>query len=122
MKTQGAVTVLQVSDLGKSLKYYQEVLGFTEDFRFDAYAGVRHGEVVLHLCDHSFHERPVGGGTVCIFCDEVDAYYEGIRKNGAIVKMEPADRTYGMRDFTVLDLDGNHLNFGCQSRKSFLPG
>ena len=87
MKTQGVAPVLQVRSLDDSLKYYAEVLGFTEDFRFGDYAGVRHGEVLLHLCAHDFHKRPIGGGTVSIFCDEVDSYFEEIKKSGAVVKV-----------------------------------
>ena len=41
MKVQGVAPVFQVSSLGDSLKYYKEVLGFTEEFRFGDYAGVR---------------------------------------------------------------------------------
>jgi len=118
MKTHGTASFFQVSSVGDSLKYYKDVLGFTEDFRFgDNYAGVRHGEAALHLCGHSVHERPVGGGSAFIFCDEVEAYYEAIKKKEAIVKLVPEDRPYGMRDFTVTDLDGNHLGFGCEIKK-----
>jgi uncharacterized glyoxalase superfamily protein PhnB len=73
------------------------------------------------LCGHHFHQRPLGGSTASIFCDEIDSYYEEIKKNGAIVKVKPDDRSYGMRDFTVLDPDGNHLCFGCESKKSRPP-
>jgi uncharacterized glyoxalase superfamily protein PhnB len=117
MTTQGAVPVLQVSSLEDALRYYREVLNFTEDFRFRDYAGVRHGEACLHLCAHSVHKRPIGGGTVAIFCDEVDDYFAEISRRGANVKVSLADRPYGMRDFTVLDPDGNHLNFGCEIPK-----
>ena len=122
MKTQGLAPVLQVSSLKDALKYYEEVLGFKEDFRFGDYAGVRNGEVTLHLCAHDFHRRPIGGGTVNIFCDEVDNYFEDIRKKGAIVKVPPDNRPYGMRDFMVLDPDGNHLSFGCESTRLPTPG
>jgi catechol 2,3-dioxygenase-like lactoylglutathione lyase family enzyme len=40
MKTQGIGPVFHVSDLDGALKYYAEVLGFKEDFRFGDYAGV----------------------------------------------------------------------------------
>lgn len=114
MNTQGIGPVFQVSDLAKALKYYKEVLGFKEDFQFGAYAGVSHGDACLHLCGHQIQRRPIGGGTAVVFCDEVDVYFQEIKKQGAIIKVEPADQPYGMRDFIVLDPDGNHMTFGCQ--------
>jgi uncharacterized glyoxalase superfamily protein PhnB len=110
--------VFQVSDLNSALKYYKEALGFKEDFQFGSYAGVSHGNACVHLCAHQIHQRPNGGGAAFVFCDEVDDYCREIKKNGAIVKMEPADQPYGMRDFIVLDPDGNHLTFGCEIRKA----
>ena len=118
MKGLSAGPVLQVSDLARALKYYTEVLGFTEDFRFGEYAGVRNGEATIHLCAHDVHKRPVGGGTAYIFCDEVDEYCRQIKQRGAIVKVAPADRPYGVRDLCVLDPDGNHLNFGAEIPQS----
>ena len=114
MKTQGIGPVFQVSNLEDALKYYKEVLGFKEEFQFGAYAGVSHGEACLHLSANRFHERPIGGGSAFVFCDEVDGYFREIKKKGANVKGEPADQPYGMRDFVVLDPDGNYMTFGCQ--------
>lgn len=118
MKAQQSATVFQVSNLDAALKHYVEVLGFKEDFRFGEYAGVTMGEVCVHLCAHSIHQRPVGGGTVSIFCDEVDSYYLQVQAKGAQVKAEPHDYPYGMRDFMVVDPDGNHLSFGCETKAS----
>ncbi|MEZ0385809.1 MAG: VOC family protein [Verrucomicrobium sp.] len=115
MTARNAATVFQVSNLDEALKHYIEVLGFSEDFRFGDYAGIKLGEVCLHLSGHSIHDRPVGGGTVYIFCDEVDTYYADIVSKGAKVKAEPRSYDYGMRDFVAVDLDGNHLGFGCPS-------
>ena len=114
MKGLSAGPVFQVSDLGRALKYYTEVLGFAEDFRVGDYAGVRNGEATIHLCAHGVHNRPVGAGTAYVFCDEVDEYCREIKKKGAIVKVEPEDRPYGVRDLCVVDPDGNHLNFGAE--------
>lgn len=107
--------MFQVADLESALGHYVGILGFTEDFRHGNYAGVRLGEVCLHLSGHSVHERPVGGGTAYLFCDEVDAYHAEIKARGARIKTEPRDWDYGMRDFMVVDLDGNHLAFGTPS-------
>ena len=118
MKTQGIGPVFQVSDLDSALTYCKEVLGFKEDFRFGAYAGISHGDACLHLYGHQIHKRPIGGGTAFVFRDEVDHYFQQIKKQGAIVKVEPADQPYGMRDFIVLDPDGNHMTFGCEIRNA----
>jgi len=118
MSFEHAAAVFAVRDLEASLKYYTEVLGFTHDFRFGSYAGIKRGPVSLHLNGHNVHQRPVGGGTVYIFCDEIDTYYAEIKQKGAVVKDEPKDYPYGMRDFVAVDPDGNHLGFGCESKKA----
>ena len=116
VKTRHAAPVFQVADLEASLKHYTEVLGFSPDFRFGDYAGVKLGEVCFHLCGHTIHQRPVGGGTVYIFCAEpVDTYHAELVTRGATLIAPPKDYAYGMRDFMVVDLDGNHLAFGCRS-------
>lgn len=118
MISQSAASVFQVASVDAALRYYKDVLGFSEDFRFGAYAGVKLGEACIHLCAHGEHRRPIGGGTIYVFCDEVDGYYAEIKKKGAIVKSEPRDYEYGMRDFMALDPDGNHLAFGCEAKKA----
>jgi uncharacterized glyoxalase superfamily protein PhnB len=118
MKPQSAASVFQVASVDSALRYYKEVLGFSEDFRFGDYAGVKFGELYIHLCGHGVHKRPIGGGTVYVYCDEVDSYYAEIKKKGANFKSEPSDYAYGMRDFMAVDLDGNHLAFGCESKKA----
>jgi len=105
--------VFQVGNLASAIGYYVGVLGFTEDFRHGDYAGVRLGKVCLHLSGHRVHGRPLGGGTAYLFCEEVDAYHAAIKAKGARLKSEPRDWDYGMRDFMIVDPDGNHLAFGC---------
>jgi catechol 2,3-dioxygenase-like lactoylglutathione lyase family enzyme len=87
MKTRGIGPAFQVGNLTDALKYYKDVLGFKEDFQFGAYAGVSHGDACLHLSANRFHQRPVGGGSAFIFCDEVDDYCQEIKKNGAVIKV-----------------------------------
>lgn len=113
MKASGAATVLQVSDLEASLRFYGEVLGFEKDFEFGPYAGVHIGECYLHLCAHTNWARPCGGGAVSIFADEVDSYFADVQARGAAIQLPPTNEDYGMRDFVVSDPDGNVLTFGC---------
>jgi uncharacterized glyoxalase superfamily protein PhnB len=113
MNAHHIAPVFQVANLDAALHYYTGVLGFSEDFRFGDYAGVKLGEACLHLSAHTIHDRPVGGGTAYLFCDEVDSYYASITSKGATVKSAPKNYDYGMRDFVAVDPDGNHLGFGC---------
>ena len=114
MTPHAAANGFQVADLEIALRYYTEVLGFTEDFRFGLYAGVKFGPVQIHLNANETHLKPIGSGSVFIFCDEVDSYFADIKSKGAIVKFAPMDEPYDMRDFMIADPDGNHLHFGCE--------
>ena len=53
-----------------------------------------------------------GHGAVCIFVKDVDAVHAEFAGRGAKVVKPPQDYAYGMRDFDVVDLDGNQLVFG----------
>jgi uncharacterized glyoxalase superfamily protein PhnB len=111
----GSSTIFDVSDLAAAVKYYCEVLGFEKDFQFEKYAGVKSGRVSIHLNGYD-HAKPVGVGKIYIYCEDVDAYYAEIKAKGAILKNEPRDYPYGMRDFQALDPDGNLVNFGMESK------
>ena len=119
MKTKSVAPVLKVADIGKALAYYKDVLGFEESFRVANYAGVRLGSVELHLAEQveppeTEYAKPIGGSTVYIFCDAVDHYYSEIQNRGALVMFGPKNWPYGMRDFRVRDVDGNHISFGSE--------
>ena len=119
MKTKSIAPVLKVANIGKALAYYNDVLGFEESFRAGNYAGVRLESVELHLSEQvepvdTEYAKPIGGSTVYIFCDDVDHYYSEIRNRGALVMFAPKNWPYGMRDFRVRDIDGNHISFGSE--------
>lgn len=113
MKAQSSAVVFSVKDTESALAFYVQILGFSLFFRFGDYAGVKLGDVELHLAGEKVPVRqPVGMGSVYIFCDEVDEYFSRITAAGAEVIDAPADRDYEMRDFFLKDPDGNVLSFG----------
>jgi uncharacterized glyoxalase superfamily protein PhnB len=118
MKTYCAATVFSVKSLKESLKFYTDILGFTEDFRFEEYAGVKHEEVFIHLSQNYPHWRPPGSGAIYIYCDDVDDFYAQIKAKGCETQNEPQDRPYEMRDFTAFDVDGNQITFGHETSQS----
>src|SRR5262245_54552316 len=118
MKTFGAATCLYVSNLNAALKFYTEVLGFAQRFRYKDYAGIELGDVQIHLAGPEVpRRRQIGQGSVYIFCDGVDEYYAEIKAKGANAPEAPRDYAYGMRDFEVIDLDGNRIAFGQECKQ-----
>ena len=50
MKIAAVIPQLRTTDLGASIRFYTEKLGFALDFRYqDFYAGIRAGSQVVHL-------------------------------------------------------------------------
>jgi predicted enzyme related to lactoylglutathione lyase len=116
MNVSSASPILQVSDLERALAFYGDVLGFAPEFVYGEppyYAGVKLGNVILHLNANKENAARAGQGSVYVFCDEVDGYYEKVRKNGAEITSALETWPYAMGDFQTRDLDGNLICFGC---------
>jgi catechol 2,3-dioxygenase-like lactoylglutathione lyase family enzyme len=114
----GAATVFVVSDIAKSIEHYRDVLGFTADFQYGtptSYACLCRDEVSLHLIAAGHTKRLPGNGAICVFVRDVDAVHAELAARGARVVKPPQNYDYGMRDFDVLDLDGNQLVIGMQA-------
>jgi catechol 2,3-dioxygenase-like lactoylglutathione lyase family enzyme len=112
---QGSATVFVVSDIAASLAYYRDVLGFEVTFEYGqppSYACLCRDEVGLHLLAAARTKRLAGQGGLCIFVRDVDQLYAEVSARGARLLNRPEDRDYGMRDFDVVDADGNQLTFG----------
>jgi catechol 2,3-dioxygenase-like lactoylglutathione lyase family enzyme len=111
----GSATVFVVSDLEASLAYYRDVLGFQVTFEYGtplSYACLCRDEVALHLFAAANTKRLPGQGGLCIFVTDVDRLYAELSGRGAKLINRPEDRDYGMRDFDVVDADGNQVTFG----------
>ncbi len=44
--------------------------------------------------------------------DDIDAYYETVKRKGARITSDLETKPWGMREFTVEDLNGNQLRMG----------
>ena len=111
----GSATVFVVSDIEAGLAYYRDVLGFQVTFEYGAplsYACLCCDEVALHLLAAVATKRLPGQGALCIFVRDVDRLYTELSRRGARLINRPEDRDYGMRDFDVVDADGNQVTFG----------
>jgi uncharacterized glyoxalase superfamily protein PhnB len=114
----GAATVFVVGDMPKSVEHYRDVLGFTVTFQYGNppfYVCLCRDEVALHLLAASKTKRLSGNGGICVFVKDVDVVYAELAGRGAKIIKPPQNYDYGMRDFDLVDLDGNHLTFGTGS-------
>lgn len=122
MKTFGSATTFHVSDVGASLRFYTDVLGFSERFRFGDYAGISHGDVQIHLSGPlATNKKQIGQGSIYIFCDDVDAYHDQVSRRGARIQAPPRNYEYGMRDFVIEDPDLNLVAFGQETPRAIEP-
>jgi uncharacterized glyoxalase superfamily protein PhnB len=115
----GAATVFVVQDVLRSVEHYRDVLGFHTKFTYGKptfYAGIERDDLVIHLQAASETKRQPGHGAVYVFVTDVDALYQELKSRGARTLNEPKNYPYGMRDFDIDDIDGNHLCFGMESK------
>ena len=111
--------VLVVDSVADSVAYYRDVLSFDVAFVYGQpafYAGVCRGHVTIHLQAAAETKRQPGHGAINIFVNDVDRLHDEFKARGARIVKPPADYSYGMRDFDLLDPDGNQLCFGMESR------
>ena len=106
--------VLRVSNVPAAVEFYTTKLGFTLGFTWPegatpTYAGVNLGDVQIFL-DQG--EPNAGGLEICFVVGNADELHDAQRGRGVEVLVEPADRPYGLRDYSVKDLHGYRLTFG----------
>src|SRR3954447_9403538 len=114
----GVATVFVVSNMADRIAHYRDALGFAVTFEYGnpiSYACLCRDEVALHLLAADNTKRLPGHGGICIFVKDVDGVYAELVSRGANVIQAPQNYDYGMRDFDVVDLDGNQLTFGTGS-------
>ncbi len=111
---EAAVPILSVADLSAALDYYERVLGFHVEWKWGEpphLAGVCRDRVEVNLSQLTSGTKPTTS-KVYFQMAGVDAYYNRVTTAGAEVAISLADRPYGMRDFRVVDPNGNELSFG----------
>jgi uncharacterized glyoxalase superfamily protein PhnB len=110
---EAAVPILSVTDLSKALDYYERILGFHVAWQWGEpprLVSVCRNRVELNLSQSS--EAELGISKVYFQMAGVDSYYGHIIAVGGNVAVPLADRSYGMRDFRIIDPSGNELSFG----------
>ena len=105
---------LAVGDIAAALDFYTNKLGFQQAFTWGeppTFAGVNLGTVQMFLAKGT-PTPSADTGTVYFRVGDADQLYEFHRSNGVEIAVAIDDRVYGLRDYTVRDLNGYYLVFG----------
>lgn len=118
---EDAVAIIPVSDMGQTLDFYEQVLGFEKRFVSEdlSFATVCHGEAALHLIKAGNDDALKATRShisVYLWSKEVDRLYALLEPKLSPLPRghvrAPFDQPYGMREFHVKDPDGCLLIFG----------
>ena len=118
-KTKFAPTVpiLRVADMAVAVKYYVEVLGFSNaDWGHELFTSVNRDKAGIYLCQGG-QGKP--GTWVWIGVDDVDALHEEYAASGAKIQLPPNNYPWAY-EMHVEDPDGHVLRF-CAGSRNDLP-
>lgn len=111
-----SASVFTVVNMEESINFYTKLLQFNLTFSWGNptdYAVLKKGGVSIHLASQpEKHIKEKIPSHIYIFVYDVDAMYNLCKNNGINITSPPAIRDYGMKDFDIVDIDGNLITFG----------
>ncbi|MBD1835818.1 VOC family protein [Cyanobacteria bacterium FACHB-472] len=106
-----AIPKFAATDIEKAINFYEQQLGFTTLFNYGDYAGLKRDAVEIHLWQCK--DKYIAENTACrINVEGIETLYEEykfaeiIHPHGTL-----ATQSWGLKEFTILDLDGNAITF-----------
>ena len=127
LRLRSAAPGFTVSDVGKSLAWYRDVLGFHPGDRWESDGKLNGVEMVagavtfmLGQDDWKKGRDRVKGEGVRIFCNtvqDIDAVAARVKARGGQLTQEPRDEPWGMRTFSVTDPDGYKITIAADLKK-----
>lgn len=108
-----AIPVLASLNIDKTVTFYKEKLGFNKiGWKDKNYAVIGRDKVEIHFwkCNNKIHPE----NTSCyIHVEDVDELYDEMKTAGVVHPNGPLqNQPWGMREFAILDKDGNMIKFG----------
>jgi predicted enzyme related to lactoylglutathione lyase len=106
--------ILNVADMARSLRYYVEVLGFTNaEWGGDDFTCVSRDGAAIYLCEG---DQGQPGTWVWIGVDDVECLHEEYKARGATVLHPPENFPWAL-EMKVRDPDGHVLRFGSDPKE-----
>ena len=106
--------LLPVSDMDRSIAYYQEALGFRPAWRTNdgSLAALASGEIEMLLLVPWKRDALLPTHWSYVYVEDPDALHAEYQQAGADIVEPVATRSSGMRDFVVRDPDGHRFTLG----------
>jgi hypothetical protein len=106
--------VLASLEIEKTVQFYEDQLGFKRSWCDENYGIVNRDQISIHFwhCDDKIFPE----NTSCyIYVDDVEVLFEEYQQSGVVhpngeLEVKPWD----MKEFAILDEDGNMIKFGQQ--------
>jgi predicted enzyme related to lactoylglutathione lyase len=97
--------LLLVPDVPATADFYRRILGFRSDAdaATPAYCVVWRDNAAVHLASG---EHAPTGVRIFFWVRDVNALYEEVVQRGAVIAVPIETRSYGIRDFSILDPNG----------------
>lgn len=106
------VAELPTGDVEQAQRYYRDVLGFEIGWLHSGgeIGSVSRGDVTIF-----FRKRvtPFEPAVHWVFAADIETTYKELQRSGSKIVAPLEEKPWGMRQFTVEDLDGNIFYFHC---------
>lgn len=101
-----------MEDVERAQQHYRDALGFEIGWVYPGgeIGAVSRDDVAIFL---RRRVRPFEPSVHWVFAADLDHTYEELRALGARIVESPVEKPWGMRQFTVEDIDGNVFYFHC---------
>ena len=116
LKLSAVMPSITVSDLGASIAWYRDVMGFVVAREIEhegqrVGAMISAGSVQFMLGQDDFakgrdRQKGIGFRLYCVSEQDIDELAAGIKARGGTLDQEPTDQPWGARDLAVSDPDG----------------
>lgn len=101
---------LPCDDVASALAHYRDVLGFHVNHAQHDIAVMDRDDVRVLLIART--PEHAGIGSCYVYVEDADALHAELTAKGANVLDAPVSRPWGLREFPVLDTNGNRITFG----------
>jgi uncharacterized glyoxalase superfamily protein PhnB len=101
---------LPLDNVAAGVAYYRDVLGFQINYQQDDIGVIDRDAVRVLLIARTAQHK--GIGSAYVYVKDADALHAELLAKGASVQGEPVSQPWGLREFHVVDPEGNRITFG----------